>query len=515
MSDSRSIDRDTEDLRSFGYRSELKRTLGGLATFAASFAVISVVVGLFTAYQLGFAFAGPGVVWAVLAVAIGQFIVALVFAELAARYPIAGSLFQWGKGLGGPIAGFMTSWFYIWAWLIVLPSVALGLQATLLTLDPSLHILPGATPEAGTLDYAQNMLVLGAVLFAFTTIVNLLGVRFVAIASYVGLIAEIVGLGLLFAVLLGHIQRGPDVLTNDLGLGAGHSWGYFGALLVGAFLPMYIFFGFDTGASLAEETKDPRRHGPQSLLRSIGAAGAVAVIACALVPMAVNEITDEEIALGGLQFVVADLTSSTIGKILLVDAAVAIVCAAIAIHALISRLIFSMARDSELPFSRALSLVAERTRAPWVAILVPTVIWIAIMALNLGNSKVFNALLGVGVLLVFISYLILSVLALRQRLQGKLGPVPGLFSLRWGTPITVVAVLWGVVCCLNLIWPRADFYGTDWYQQYSALIVTGLVAVGGLLLVTLRPRGVHIGEIRSEHLATGEGEAAPDPVGSP
>jgi urea carboxylase system permease len=512
VTDLPSADRDAEDLRSFGYRSELRRTLSGLAAFAASFAVISVVVGLFTAYQLGFAFAGPGVVWAVLVVAIGQFLVALVFAELAARYPIAGSVFQWAKGLGGPIAGFMTSWIYIWAWLIVLPSVALGLQATLLTLSPSLHVLPGATPETGTLSFAQNMLVLGAILVGITTLVNLAGVRFVALASYLGLITEFVGLGLLFAILVGHIQRGPGVLTNDLGLGAGHAWGYFGALLVGAFLPMYIFFGFDTGASLAEETNDPRRHGPQALLRSIGLAGLVAVIACALVPIAVNDINNEEIAIGGLQFVVGDLANSTIGNVLLVDAAVAIVCAAIAIHALISRLIFSMARDSELPYSRALSSVAKRTRSPWVATLIPTAVWLAIMAINLGNSKVFNALLGVGVLLVFVSYLLLCVFALRRRVRGSLGPVSGLFSLRWGMPVTVVAVLWLALCCVNLMWPRAEFYGTEWYQQYSALIVTGAVVLLGALMLVLKPRGTDLGKIRPEHRASPASEEVGSPV---
>src|SRR4051812_40325014 len=91
---------DSADLERFGYRNELDRRLGGLSTFAASFALISIIVGLFTVYGIGYAFAGPPVAWTVLVVLAGQALVALVFAELAANYPISGSIYQWSNRLG-------------------------------------------------------------------------------------------------------------------------------------------------------------------------------------------------------------------------------------------------------------------------------------------------------------------------------------------------------------------------------------------------------------------------------
>jgi amino acid transporter len=99
---------DAADLEQFGYKSELDRRLGGLSTFAASFALISIIVGLFTVYGIGYAFAGPPVAWTVLVVLAGQGLVALVFAELAANYPISGSIYQWSKRLGNRPWGWMT-----------------------------------------------------------------------------------------------------------------------------------------------------------------------------------------------------------------------------------------------------------------------------------------------------------------------------------------------------------------------------------------------------------------------
>jgi hypothetical protein len=46
-------------LEQFGYRQELKRTLGYFSAFALSFSVISVTTGLFANYGLGLQLGGP------------------------------------------------------------------------------------------------------------------------------------------------------------------------------------------------------------------------------------------------------------------------------------------------------------------------------------------------------------------------------------------------------------------------------------------------------------------------
>src|SRR5690242_21825774 len=86
---------DHNDLASFGYRQELKRSMGSFSSFAAGFSYISILTGLFQMFHLGYGVAGPAFFWTWPAVLIGQFLVALCFAELASRYPLSGGVYQW------------------------------------------------------------------------------------------------------------------------------------------------------------------------------------------------------------------------------------------------------------------------------------------------------------------------------------------------------------------------------------------------------------------------------------
>ena len=473
---------DAADLERFGYASELDRRLGRLSTFAASFALISIIVGLFTVYGIGYAFAGPPVAWTVLVVLAGQGLVALVFAELAANYPISGSIYQWAKRLSNRPWGWMTGWMYVAAWLVVLPSIAIGLQATLTTLSPTFQLVGDKVPGLLDPEFAQNAIILGLVLFAITTVVNYLGVRYLAAAAKLGLLVEALGIAFLLILLVTHIKRGPGVLFEDqLNLGSGHAWGLFGALLIGAFLPMYQLFGFDEATQLAEETRHPRKIGPQSLLRSTFAAGILSFVISALVPMALPKVADDQVAAGGLQYVIETMTGSTVGKLFLIDVALAFVCAGVAAHALCARMFFSMARDGGTLFSDRLSRVSPTRHVPTYATAIPAVLWTAILLINLGNAKVFNALIGAGVLLIYLAYLGVTLPALRARLRGEWEPNNDFFHLspKVGTAVGIGAAVWGGIGALNLIWPRAEFYGTAWYQQYSGILVVVIVLVLG------------------------------------
>src|SRR2546427_3265880 len=93
--------RDEDDLARFGYKQELRRTLGVFSSFAVAFSYISPSTGIFTLWALGLAFIGGVFFWTWPIVAAGQVIVALNFAELSSHYPVAGSVFQWTKYLAG------------------------------------------------------------------------------------------------------------------------------------------------------------------------------------------------------------------------------------------------------------------------------------------------------------------------------------------------------------------------------------------------------------------------------
>src|SRR5712671_3960445 len=91
--------RDEADLARFGYKQELRRTLGVFSSFAVAFSYISPSTGIFTLFALGLTTIGGVFIWSWPIVAIGQFLIALTFAEVASHFPVAGSVFQWAKYL--------------------------------------------------------------------------------------------------------------------------------------------------------------------------------------------------------------------------------------------------------------------------------------------------------------------------------------------------------------------------------------------------------------------------------
>src|SRR5438477_36936 len=116
--------RDEALLQKFGYKQELRRTLGFLSNFAVAFSYISVSTGTFSLFALGLVAGGPAFFWTWPIVAIGQFIVALNFAELSSHFPIAGSIYQWSKRLSSPTLGWFTGWIYFFAGILTITAVA-------------------------------------------------------------------------------------------------------------------------------------------------------------------------------------------------------------------------------------------------------------------------------------------------------------------------------------------------------------------------------------------------------
>jgi amino acid transporter len=118
------IARDDAHLQSLGIKPELRRTLGFLSNFAIAFSFISVSTGSFGNFGYGIGMGGPAFFWTWPIIVLGQTLVALVFAELASHYPVAGSIYQWSKRLSNRTLGWFTGWFYFWAQVVTVTAVA-------------------------------------------------------------------------------------------------------------------------------------------------------------------------------------------------------------------------------------------------------------------------------------------------------------------------------------------------------------------------------------------------------
>jgi urea carboxylase system permease len=481
-----STSNDSGELATFGYKQELDRSLGNFSSFAAGFSYISILTGMFELFGFGYAQAGPPLWWTWVIVLGGQMLVALCFAELAGQYPLAGSVYQWSKRVTGDFASWMTGWIYIVGSFVTVAAVAVAWQVVLPQVSTKFEFI-GGKADAGTystVNGARNAIILGAILVIFATIINMLGVKIMARVNNFGVLAELIGSTILVILLLFHIHRGPQVIVHNLGLGKGHPWGYFGAFIVGGIMSAYVMYGFDTAGTLAEETNDPRRAAPPAIYRALIAAGIIGGALLLLSMMDVKSVTDSNIGLLGLPYVVKQALGNTVGNVFLIDSALAITVCTLAIETACIRLLFAMARDGRLPFGNAIARVSGRRKVPIVPALVTGFITLGILALNIANQSAFVALTGVAIIMFYLCYLGITGPMLLRRLRGT-WPTPehgDYFSLgRWGTLVNLAAVLYGAVVAFNIAWPRAAVYGKPWYFRFGAYEFIGATIVLGAI----------------------------------
>ena len=295
---------DDADLAKFGYKQELDRTLGSFATFAAGISYISILTGTFQLFYFGFAFGGPAYWWSWPLVFAGQLMVALCFAELASRYPIAGSIYNWSKRLSTPHVAWLAGWMMLTASIVTIAAVALAYQITLPQIDAFFQFYGDGT---GKYDYAANAVILGTALIVFTTIINAIGVKLMARINSAGVFIELIAAVLLILAFAVNVTRGPGVVTETQGLGADWELGYLGAFLTASLASAYVMYGFDTASSLGEESLDPRRNAPKAILRALIASFLIGGAILLFAMMAVTDINSEELGVGGLQFIVLDV----------------------------------------------------------------------------------------------------------------------------------------------------------------------------------------------------------------
>jgi urea carboxylase system permease len=494
----------------FGYKQSLDRGIGKFGSFAAGVSYISILTGTFQLFYFGFGTAGPAYLWSWPMVLVGQLAVALCFMELAAKYPVAGSVYNWSKQLGSRIVGWSAGWLMLTASIVTLSATVLALQLNLPRLWSGFQIIGNGK---GPYDSATNAVILGTALILFTTVVNALGVRLMAMINSAGVFIELIAACLIAIVLAVHTTRGPAVFFSTNGYGAGTSGGFLGAFLVASLASGYVMYGFDTASSLGEETVEPRRTAPVAILRAILASfvigGAILVFAILAAP----DLKDPQIASssGSLQYIIEQVTWGPLSKIFLICIAIAVTVCSLAVHTAGIRLTFAMARDNALPFGETLARVNPVTQTPITPAVMIGVIAASILVVNVGQPKIFTVLTSIAVIMIYLAYLMVTAPLLMKRMRGQWPPADlaagGYFTMgRWGLLVNIVAVLWGVGMALNLAWPREAVYGTPWYNTWGAFAYTGVILGAGLVWYLLKGRH-HIGCLAS-HAAPGASELA-------
>jgi urea carboxylase system permease len=459
--------RDDAQLRELGIKPELRRTLGFLSNFAIAFSFISVSTGTYGNFGVGISQAGPAFFWSWPIVIIGQLIVALVFAELASHFPVAGSIYQWSKRLSNRTLGWFTGWFYFWAQVVTVTAVAVIVAYVI----DGIHG-PAAEGQTAFLDspdptgFTTMFTFISLATLVVTTLINAYGVRLLSLLNNIGVGTEILGMVVFALILLFFANHNsPSILLDSAGTEAATGGQYLPAFALGMFMSLFVVYGFDTAGTFGEETLDAGRQAPRGVIWSVVISGIVGTVFLLAVILAIPDVPTAMTQF----FPIADTitatltyniggTGITVGEVYLFVILVSVFVCTLAIQGAATRMMFSMSRDRHLPGGGIWGTVNHTFKTPANAAIAVGIL-AAIPILVIGPGGGFSvSIAATG--LIYLSYLMTNLGVLAARLRGW-PRKPAWFNLgRWGMPVNILALVYGGVMLLNIaIWQDPNLFG--------------------------------------------------------
>ncbi|SDW17002.1 amino acid/polyamine/organocation transporter, APC superfamily [Saccharopolyspora shandongensis] len=312
------------------------------------------------------------------------------YARMSAAVPKAGSVFAYASAGLGRAPGFVAGWMIMLDYLFI-PSVA-----SLFVGIATNSLVPQIPVWVAT----------GLAIVVVTTL-NLTGVKVAAIVGTVVLVVEIVLLAVfVVAALVVLATEGPvrPWLSPLTGVGAFAPLAVLGAVSVA----VLSFLGFDAIASFAEENTGSARQVGRALLFCLALSGVLFFVQTYLASL-LNPLTPQELALNpdAQDSAFYDMLRASLGGWLAVAVtavkAVAPAFSAMVAQAAVSRLLFGMARDGQMP--AALGRVDRRAHVPRNATLLAAVVTliVSVWAASAEDGlEVLSSMVTVGALTAFV-----------------------------------------------------------------------------------------------------------------
>lgn len=375
----------------FGYRQELRRSLSfsDLLIYGLIFMVPIAPFGIFG----GVFNASGGMVALAYAIGlVGMAFTAVSYVQMSRAFPVAGSVYTYaGRGVS-PVLGFVAGWQLI-LYYVVAPAL--------------LYVIAGIAMHANISAIPVWAWVVGFVVL--NTLINYFGIEMTARTNRVMLVGELI-------VLAIFLVAGVLALADGKGSGGGLTPIYdsdtFSVSVVFAAVSIAVlsFLGFDAVVTLAEENREETRQLGRAVIAALAIAGSLFVlqtwIAALLVPDRAALLKDGDPE--GVAFYQAAEHAAGHWLYVLTSVATAIAWGfanALVAQAATSRVLFSMARDKQLP--RFLAKVHPKYRVPEYATFV-----VAAISLVVGVGMSLRSDYGVTTLATLVNFGAITAFAL-------------------------------------------------------------------------------------------------------
>jgi len=441
----------------------LHRSLSAWNSLTIGFAVVSPVVGLYAIIGVQTVVVGGGWFSALALCLVMQLLVATVYAELTSQFPIAGGAYKWARQLGGATAG-------QFAGVIYLCSTIAMLTTTAYTGGVWLAIFFGSAAGSGV-----ALVMWGAVFLLICTLLNLAHVKVFKLAITLGVYAEMVGsVGVALLLFLFFRQHALSELFQHLGTGTAPSQTT--AFLAALAIAGWAFIGFDACSTIAEETHEPKRMVPRAIFFSLCMVGTVVLFNSAALTLAFdhNTLANTSVTSDPITPVITSSFGAWAEKPFLAIVMTAFLACGASVVQYTSRIVYSMAREGNLPV--ALSQVTT-TKTPRNAVV--CVVVLAGIGLLFGlNDGAVATVLAFGTGGLYAMFVMTTGVGLYTRLTGRWNPALGELRLGpWGLMINTIAFIWSVFEFVNIAWPRTYAVSSNapWWQLWAVPLVLGSI----------------------------------------
>lgn len=338
-------------LEEMGYKQELKRALS-VPDMIVYGLIFMVPIAPFGIYGGVFGDSGgmPALVYLIGMIA--MVFTAFSYATLSQAFPVSGSVYGYTSHGLGKAPGFITGWTMLLDYLLV---------PTLLYVVAS-QAMSGIVPEVPALAW-------GILFVSINTFVNIRGIELTVVINRIAVVLEVICLAIF--VVLGVTWIATDPLSNGFTLQPFYNPETFNPNLVMSAVSLGVlsFLGFDGIATLSEEAKDAKRGPSRAMVASLLIVGFLFMfqtyIAGCISPDGAVFADDPDNAF----YLVAEIAGGK-GLYILCALATAIswgIFNSLAAQTAISRILFAMSRDGNLP--KPLAKVHKKYKTPYVAAL--------------------------------------------------------------------------------------------------------------------------------------------------
>lgn len=454
---------------------DFKRDMGFWGNLALGFTYLSPVVGVYATFAASMALAGPPAFWMLILAGAGQLLVATVFGEVVSQYPIAGGIYPWNKHLWGKKWAWMSGWVYLIAINVTIASVAYGA-------GPFLGALLGIdmTPIANVL--------LALLIIFLATIANLCGTKFLANVAFTGFVVEIFATAVIGVWLLLTVRKHDfSVLFQDFRPESIQDHTPFAIAFVGAaIMGIYLYYGFEANGDVAEEVRDPGRVIPRAMRMTIYVGGLASMFIALGLILAVGSF--EDIINGKIPDPITTIFLEAFGPVgfrfVMAVVLISFLSCTISLQAAASRLMYSMGRDDQLPFSKALRKFSLKRAVPPYALIVAGAIPAVVILISLLSENALLAIISFASFGIYLAFASVVFASLRARFKGW--APSGEFTMgRWGWLVSITALVYQIFAMIIVIWPAQ---GVPWYDAWIVGLMSVIVLfVGGIYLFGAHP----------------------------